>query len=453
MGRHAKQISLSHPNHRRRHRSRRPARWQRPAAAVTAALALATVVTFSAEAAVSGYEPPCDDPTPECTEERLEALEEFAEKQGQSSQGQPGTVTSTVTETSNSTATVTKAPSTSQSSAPASTAPQSTTSGAASSPAAAGSTAAAAAAPAVSPSSAELPYSPSSFFKSQVARAPVNQAMTQSFRSFMASHPDQAGTSYPLLRGVGGNRWGMVFAEGKASDPVWKLTGSVNKEVSVLASRGFHAPESLGSQLTGTSDSPFVVLDKASGWSIWASKARVVGPHTISVGSAGLYEHKSNGLDRRNPKSDSGANFRSRGAIPDAMVIRKDLMSKAIASGGDLGHVLHMFFVETSSAAGNVHPMVGSESGKSGWGAEGQRIAISQSVNLASRPCSPEGLVIARTLQRYGTYIGDNSGSGSGIKAQQDDASRSIWGSSLARDELKGCFTWNDMVVIEPGWQ
>ena len=278
----------------------------------------------------------------------------------------------------------------------------------------------------------------------------MDEGQTTAFRAFMATHPDQKETAYPLIRGVGGNKWGTVFVEGQASDPMWTLTGSVPDAVSQLETIGFHAPESLGEQLTGTSDSPFVVLDRASGFSVWAAKAVMVSDHTISVGAAGLFMHDSNGLDKRNPRSDSSVNFRSRGAIPDAMVIRHDLMSKAVASGGDLGHVLHLFFVETDSAAGHVHPMIGHESGKEGWGAEGQRIAVSPTADLSG--CSPEGLVLARTLQRHGAYLGDNSGGATALKAQQDQGD-ALWGSSLTPDELGGCVDWEDFVVIATGWQ
>lgn len=266
----------------------------------------------------------------------------------------------------------------------------------------------------------------------------------------MATFPEQRGVAYPLIRGVGGNRWGTVYAEGRASDPVWRLTGNVPKEVSALSLTGFHAPASFGAQLTGTSDSPFVVMDRASGWSVWGAKARVAGNHLISVGTAGLFDDSSNGLDRRNPRSNSKLNFRSRGAIPDAMVIRRDLMDYAVKHGGDLGHVLHLFFVETSTAAGAVSPMTGFESSKAGFGAEGMRIAIDPQVDLAKRGLSPQGLVIARTLQHYGAYIGDNSGGATALKAQQDDAGGHIWGNSLHRDELRG-LTWSDFVVIQPG--
>jgi len=262
----------------------------------------------------------------------------------------------------------------------------------------------------------------------------------------MASNPEQRGVPFPVIRGVDGNRWGTVFAEGGASDPLWRLTGNVPPEVQILVTRGFHAPESLGEQLTGTSDSPFVVYDRASGWSVWAAKARPGPDHTIGVRAAGLFEHASNGLDRRNPLSDSQLNFRSRGAIPDAMVIRADLMAKAIRDGTGLGHVLHLFLVETDSSAGHVHPMVGSESGKNGWGAEGQRIAVDPAVKLASRSCSPQALVLARTLQENGAYIGDNAGGVTALKAQQETGG--VWAGALNPDELDGCITWADFVAL-----
>jgi hypothetical protein len=320
-------------------------------------------------------------------------------------------------------------------------------------PLAASSSSAAAAAPSVAAaaSSAFLPYSADSYFKSTVTGAPIDQALTDSFHTFMATNAAQKGTPYPLIRGVGGNHWGTVYAEGQATDPVWKLTGTVPSAVSQLKTVGFHAPESLGSQLTGTSDSPFVVMDRGSGISVWGAKASVVGTHLITVGAAGFFQHASNGLDRRDPLSNSTTSYRSRGAIPDSMVIRKDVMTQAIATGSDLGYVLHMFMVETNSAAGFVHPMVGAESGQSGWGAEGTRLAVKPTAVLTG--CSPTAKVIALTLQRHGAYIGDNAGSQSSFKAEQDNAAKSIWGTSLTSDSLKGCVSWSDFQVVKAGWK
>jgi len=242
----------------------------------------------------------------------------------------------------------------------------------------------------------------------------------------------------------------MPYAMGLEDDPVWKLTDTVPSTVGFLKTSGFTAPEYLGLMLTGTSDSPFVVIDRANGMTVWGAKAKVAGPHLISVGAAGAFWHASNGLDRRNPRSDSNLNFRSRGAIPDAMVIRRDLVDWGIANNTDLGHVLHLFMVETDSSAGHVHPMVGSESGKYGWGAEGQRIAIDPGIDLTTRGLSPEALVVARTLQRYGAYLGDNSGGPTALKAEQESAGRPVWVGRLPADSLRG-LSWEDFVVVSAG--
>ena len=69
--------------------------------------------------------------------------------------------------------------------------------------------------------------------------------------------------------------------------------------------------------------------------------------------------------------------------------------------------------------------MVGAESGKNGWGAEGQRLAVRPDADLSH--CTPQGAVIARTLQRHGAYLGDNAGGATSLKAEQDDASSAVW--------------------------
>ena len=303
-----------------------------------------------------------------------------------------------------------------------------------------------------------IAYSPDSFLKSTVAGAPVDQTLTQQFQSYMVSNPDQAGTDYPTIHGVDGNKWGMPYAMSTCSDPVWQI-GSAStrapKQWTGLQTTGFHAPADFGSRLTGTNDSPFVVIDRCDHITVWGANAAVSGTHTLSVSTYGAFNHDSNGLDERNPASNNSQNFRSRGVIPDSMLIRKDQMDYAIANHTDLGQVLEVFFVETdgSGTPCYTNPMVGCEKRHTGWGTEGTRIAVSPSVNLSTRSCSPQALVIAKTLQDYGGYLGDNSGSTTGLKAEQESPSHPVWNGTLSRDELNGCVTWNDFVVIKPGWQ
>jgi hypothetical protein len=117
--------------------------------------------------------------------------------------------------------------------------------------------------------------------------------------------------------------------------------------------------------------------------------------------------------------------------------------------------VLEFFFVETNGGGDPcfTNPMVACERQRNGWGREGLRIAVGPRVDLTTRRCSPQALVIARTLKHYGGYLGDNSGGATGLKAQQSTPARPVWHGVLSRDELKGCISWQDFVVIKPGWQ
>lgn len=297
-------------------------------------------------------------------------------------------------------------------------------------------------------------YTANSFFKSRLNGAPVATGRTDKFRSFMKSYPDQRDYPHPRINGIGENRWGTAYAMGRADDPIWRLTGSVPSKVSRLRTDGFHAPEWLDQTFSGTNDTPFCVVDRASGFTVFAANARVVDKHVINVSSAGLTYHSSNGLHYKNPRSNDERNFTSRGRISDAMVIRRDLVDHGIAHDTDLGHVLHIFLCLTDADDGFCHPMVATETKHvGGFGAEGERIAIAPSVDVTKRGLSPGALVIARTLQNYGCYIGDNSGSSSALKAEQDSSSRPpVWDGTLTIDCLDG-LTWNDFVVIEQGWQ
>jgi hypothetical protein len=292
-----------------------------------------------------------------------------------------------------------------------------------------------------------LPYGATSYFRTPVTGVSQDPARTYAFRTFMRSHPDQRAYAYPRIKGTGSNMWGTAYAMSTAADPLWKLVGSLSPIYSVLQTTGFHAPDWLASVLSGTTDSPFCVVDLGSGFTVFGTKARLVAPRTLAVQAAGITYHSSNGLHRANPLSNDKRNSTSRGRISDAMVIRADLVRHGIANDTDLGHVLHLFLVETRSSDGFRSPMVACEAGKCGFGAEGERIAIDPAVDLTTRGLSPAGLVVARTLQRYGCYIGDNAGRESALKAEQETSSHPVWGGLLGQDSLAG-LTWDDFVVL-----
>lgn len=291
------------------------------------------------------------------------------------------------------------------------------------------------------------PYTRHSYFKRPATGHVVDVSRTRQFRHFMKTFPDQAGIRYPTISGVSGSDWGLAYAMGSRKDPVWKLTGTMQPECAILRTRGFHAPAWFGSMLTGTSDSPFCVVDRASGYTVFGSVANVAGHRLIHVGSAGITHHRSNGLTGVNPHSDDKHNFTGRGRITDAMVIRRDLVEYGIAHHTGLGHVLQMNIAETRSADGFCNPMVSCESGQNGFGAEGERIKIRRHIDLRKRGLSPAGLVIARTLQHHGCYFGDNAGGPSTFKAEQENHSRPVWHGLLRHDSLRG-ITWDDFVVL-----
>ena len=306
--------------------------------------------------------------------------------------------------------------------------------------------------PTTDPPAGSLPYSADSFFKSRVTGAPIDSTRTSRFHSFMAEHPDQGGKGITWPKINVNENWAMSYHVGKASDPVWKLTGNVASEVKVATTQGFHMADSVADTFPdGDQDRPGVMIDPVFGYTIqFADAVPNKATRTIHVSNAGIMYHSSNGLDKRNPLSDDQRNFTSRGRIIDAMVVRRDLLDKAIANNTGLGHVLHLFFVETKSADGEVHPMTGSEGGNDGFGAQGERIRIKPSVDLKARGLTGAALAIARTMQENGAYIGDNSGSSTQIKASQP---HNYTGTNVTTNALKGKVFWNDFEVVQRGWQ
>jgi hypothetical protein len=301
-----------------------------------------------------------------------------------------------------------------------------------------------------------IPYGRDSFLQRPLpASAPVSADNARLVAFAKSANPD----AYLKIRGAHGVGWGIAYAMADCSDPVYKIGsgGNLPPGQEHLRTVGFHAPASLWANIPPNSDAPFLVIDRCgtsarpAGLSVWGANTAVSGS-TVNVSAAGSFSHDSNGLDSRNPASDSTLNARSRGVIPDSMAIRLDALDAAIRNGTGLGYVFEVFWPETDSAAGFASPMVGAEGGNSGVGAEGQRFRIKPGIDLASRPgCSaatnPVGLAIARTLQQNGAYIGDNSGSGAGVKTEQNANYP-----GLDADSLRGCMTWDDVEFLPLGY-
>lgn len=310
-----------------------------------------------------------------------------------------------------------------------------------------------------------IAYTVDSFFRSKAAGAPIDEARTAQFINFQKTFVDDKGNhasqyAYPRLQGVAGNLWGTAFALGKASDPIWKVTGKSSGTAAAtqqLTVTGFHAPENLGTLVTGTSDSPLCVIDTAFGITVFVTNStwNAGMGHNIAVGgatggSASCFWHSSNGLNSANPRSNDSRNWSSRGRISDALVIRRDEVDYAIAKGTDCGHIIHCFIMESKS--GFCHPMTGDEGARGGYGVEGERVIIRPGINLTTRGLSPAGLAIARTLQNYGMMIGDNAGSFTCLHCEVEYPSHPVWNGLLNQDSLRG-LTWDDFACVQLGWQ
>jgi hypothetical protein len=437
-GRHAARVSPPAAHHARSRRRRLGMPMSLALTAVTAALLLAVAVMSGAGAGSGGLATGSDG-----SESLAEAGRSSTWKERRAARERAARSSASAT------AGISQSPST-----PPATSSPSATSGTADASAPASSTPTSGSSGSTAQASGGLsfPYSADSFFRSRVTDAPVDAARTRQFQAFMASHPDQAGITWPKINM--NPEWAMSYHVGRATDPVWRLTGgnTADPRLTVLQKQGFHMADSVADTFpTGTQDRPGVMVDPVFGYTVQFADAVVdKATRTITVSNAGIMWHGSNGLDGRNPNSDDERNFTSRGRIPDAMVIRRDQLDQAAASGTGLGHVLHLFFVETNTADGVVHPMTGAESGKAGWGAEGERIRIRPDVDLEARGLTGAALVIARTLQENGAYIGDNSGSSTQIKASQPEQ---YAGTNLTTDALRGKITWADFEVLPRGWQ
>jgi predicted MPP superfamily phosphohydrolase len=299
-----------------------------------------------------------------------------------------------------------------------------------------------------------LPYTADSFFKGRADDGTMDvtktNAMRTWFKSVIGTDVGQP-TDYFDLGGLVANPyyWGTPVLTSQPGDPIWRLSGAVPAVITQYIgpnSPGFHAPANLDEQMTGSSDGPFMVIDMVSGFTVFAANGTKMTGNVLSVSSAGLTFHSSNGLSQANPLSDDNRNFTSRGRISNSMSVTPEMLSWAIANDWDLGYVLHLFWTQTGS--GFCHPMTKDEGDRGGWGLEGQRLRLSPSVNVENLATSPGGKVIARTMQRYGLYIGDNAGSG-GASIHVDTEGR--LNDMLAEDDLKPIKI--DMIeVIQNGW-
>lgn len=315
------------------------------------------------------------------------------------------------------------------------------------------------------PGSPFIPYGPTSLLQSRI---PVDGPVSSDNAFFRTWEQANEPVDYWKLR-VTSAGFAQNYDEGQCSDPVFTIvsTGSVPTGQGFLKTSGFHANEAVLAAMVQNSDSPIMVRDfcgtsdRPNGFSVWAANVLYDGTHVLKSGgdgviTAGSFDWRTNGLDSRAPSSNAaaGVNMVSRGRIPDSMVITDAELRAGMdgANNGTAGHSVEIFFVETNSSAGFQEPMVGAEGGNVGCGgsahtglcAEGQYVRIDPTLPVPAG-CTGAAAVVFRTLQQYGGYIGDNSGSGSGIKMQA--------GTTLVgNNSLQPCMHLNQLQIMQKGF-
>jgi hypothetical protein len=244
---------------------------------------------------------------------------------------------------------------------------------------------------------------PGSWWNTPVPAAAPESPDAGQILQYMSTAAQSAG-GYLHLAGAGNSPWGQPFYWAGSGDPTYRVRATRFALPPELAS--LRIPS--GARPADTSDGAITVVDQQRGYvvSLWHA-AYDAGAHTWSAGGAQVSYLDSNGLDARTHKSDDPHNRGSlRGNNGAVSAVRLDEVQ-----AGSIDHVLKIALGPEASQR-SVFPMVGSDGSSNDPFAPptGLRLRIKPSVDLTALNLTPDALVIARAIQRYGVYIGDNSG-------------------------------------------
>jgi hypothetical protein len=205
------------------------------------------------------------------------------------------------------------------------------------------------------------------------------------------------------LAGTASNKWGQPVYWADSDDPYYDVRVTDGDRPPELAAMRIPA----AAEAADTSDAAMTVFDRQRGYVVALTGAHFSSAAGWSARGATVTYLSSNGLHWRLQRSNDDRNRGShRGNNGATMMVRYD---EVVA--GSIRHVLKVSSgPETSDRF--VFPMVGSDGDSTNPVAprQGLRFRIKPSVDIASLGLSPQAEVIARALQRYGMYLGDNGG-------------------------------------------
>ncbi len=259
-------------------------------------------------------------------------------------------------------------------------------------------------------------FSPDSWWNTPIAAdAPDNYAETQ-ILDYLRTAPESGGGCLRLA-GAGGNPWGHPIYWARRSDPTYDVAGV----------RGDSPPEldtlriPRDAQPASNTDGTMSIYDFRKGY-VTALTDAAYDPESDSWTAAGatVTYLKSNGLHVNTGQSDDVRNRGThRGNNGATSTVSWDMVHT--------GAVRHVLKVAAGPEVANrfVFPMVGSDGDYQGDDPavppQGLRMRIRPSVDLEAMNLNPEALIIARTLQRYGFYIGDSGGT-TALKLEDTEA-------------------------------
>ena len=227
---------------------------------------------------------------------------------------------------------------------------------------------------------------------------------------------EDAGGGCLRLAGTGTNAWGQPVFFAGPGDPSYDVQVPMSKRPPELAD--LRIPRKAAP--AATSDAAMTVYDRSRGYVVALTGARYNGAAgRWSARGATVTYLDSNGLHWRTGRSDDRRNYGShRGNNGATMMVRYGEVKR-----GAIRHVLKVASgPETSTRF--VFPMVGSDGDSTDANAplQGMRFRIKPSVDIESLGLNPQAEVIAKALQRYGMYLGDNAGNTT-LKLQDTRAS------------------------------
>ena len=248
-------------------------------------------------------------------------------------------------------------------------------------------------------SSAFRAFEADSWWNTPLPKGAPRSPISRQILTYLRTAPD-AGGGCLRLAGTGTNRWGQPVFWAGPGDPEFTIAGQPMPEL-----RHLRIPAD--AEAAATSDAAMTIFDRSRGYVVALTGAHYSSSGGWSARGATVTYLGSNGLHSRLARSDDRRNRGShRGNNGATMMVRYDEVA-----AGAIRHVLKVSSgPETSSRF--AFPMVGSDGDSANPVAprQGLRLRIKRSVDLDALHLRPQARIIARALQRYGMYLGDNGG-------------------------------------------